>query len=48
MYLLIKVQGTTWSASYGENKTNKQSNEPLHALMGKVKPLEPRAHPPPL
>jgi len=27
-----------WSASYGENKTYKQSNDPLHPLMGKIKP----------
>jgi len=47
MYSLIKVQETVWSASYDRNKTCKQSNDPLHPLMGKIKPLQPRAHPPP-
>jgi len=47
MYSLIKVQETVWSASYDRNKTYKQSNDPLHPLMGKVKPLQTRAHPPP-
>jgi len=36
MYLLIKVQETAWSTSYGENKTYKQSNDLLHPLMGKI------------
>jgi len=39
MYSLIKVQETVWSASYDRNKTCKQSNDPLHPLMGKVNPL---------
>jgi len=39
MYSLIKVQETVWSASYDRNKTYKQSNDPLHPLMGKIKPL---------
>ena len=47
MYSLIKVQETMWSASYDRNKTYKQSNDPLHPLMGKIKPLQSRAHPPP-
>jgi len=47
MYSLFKVQETIWSASYDRNKTHKQSNDPLHPLMGKIKPLQPRAHPPP-
>jgi len=46
MYSLIKVQETAWSASYGENKTYKQSNHLLHPLMGKIRPLKPRAYPP--
>jgi len=36
MYSLLKVQETTWSASYGENKTYKQSNGPLHLVMGQT------------
>ena len=47
MYSLIKVQETIWRASYDRNKTYKQSNDLLHPLMGKIKPLQPRAHPPP-
>ena len=47
MYSLIKVQETVWSASYDRNKTYKQSNDPLHPLIGKIKPLKPRAHPSP-
>jgi len=47
MYSLIKVQETVWSASYDRNKTYKQSNDPLHPLIGKIKPLQSRAHPPP-
>jgi len=39
MYSLIKVQETVWSASYDRNKTCKQSNDPLHPLMAKIKPL---------
>jgi len=39
MYSLFKVQETIWSASYDRNKTHKQSNDPLHPLMGKIKPL---------
>ena len=39
MYSLIKVQETVWSASYDRNKTSKQSNDPLHPLMGKITPL---------
>ena len=46
-YSVIKVQETAWSSSYGRNKTYKQSNDLLHPLMGKIKPLETRAHPPP-
>jgi len=42
-----KVQEIAWSASYGENKTIKESNDPHHPLMGKIKPLKTRAHPPP-
>ena len=44
MYTLIKVQETISSASYDRNKTCKQSNNPLHPLMGGLQPLEPRAH----
>jgi len=39
---VVKVQETTWSASYGRNKTMKQSNGPLHLLMGQTK------YPPPV
>ena len=39
MYSLFKAQETIWSASYDRNKTYKQSNDPLHPLMGKIKPL---------
>jgi len=39
MYSLFKVQETICSASYDRNKTHKQSNDPLHPLMGKIKPL---------
>jgi len=34
---VVKVQEMTWSASYGENKTVKQSNDPLHLVMGQTK-----------
>ena len=47
-FKVTKVQEPAWSASYGVNKTFKQCNDPLHPLMGKIKPLETRAHPPPL
>ena len=47
MYSLMKVQETVWSASYDRNKTCKQSNNPLHPLMGKIKLPQNRAHPPP-
>jgi len=47
MYSLIKVEETVWSASYDRNKTCKQSNDPPHPLMGKIKPHQPRAHHPP-
>jgi len=33
---VVKVQEITWSASYGENKTIKQTNGPLHLLMGQT------------
>jgi len=33
---VVKVQETTWSASYGRNKTMKQSNGPLHLGMGQT------------
>ena len=33
---VVKVQETTWSASYGRNKTMKQSNGPLHLVMGQT------------
>jgi len=33
---VVKVQETTWSASYGRNKTMKQSNSPLHHIMGQA------------
>jgi len=45
MYSVIKVQETAWRASYGRNKTYKQSNDLLHPLMGKIRPIEPRGHP---
>jgi len=48
MYSLIKVQETLWSASYDRNTTCKQSYNPLHPLMGKIKHPETRAHPPPM
>jgi len=47
MYLLIKVEETLWSARYDRNKTYKQSNDAPHPDMGKIKPFETRAHPPP-
>jgi len=33
---VVKVQETTWRASYGRNKTTKQSNGPLHFIMGQT------------
>jgi len=33
---VVKVQEIAWSASYGENKTIKQSNGPLHLIMGQT------------
>jgi len=47
MFSLIKVQETVWSARYDRNKTYKQSNDPLHPLIGKIKLLQTRADPPP-
>ena len=38
---VVKVQEITWSASYGENKTVKQSNDPLHLVMGQTKTPHP-------
>ena len=48
MFSLIKVQETVWSASYDRNKTYEQSNDPLHPLIGNIRPHQTRAHPPPL
>jgi len=31
------VQEIAWSASYGVNKTVKQTNDPLHLSMGQTK-----------
>jgi len=33
---VVKVQEIAWSASYGENKTIKQSNGPLHLVVGQT------------
>jgi len=33
---VVKVQEIAWSASYGQNKTVKQSNGPLHLIMGQT------------
>jgi len=33
---VVKVQEPAWSASYGVNKTIKQSNGPLHLIMGQT------------
>ena len=33
---VVKVQETVWSASYDPNKTIKQSNGPLHLVMGQT------------
>jgi len=33
---VVKVQETVWSASYDRNKTIKQSNRPLHLVMGQT------------
>jgi len=33
---IVKVQETTCSASYVRNKTLKQSNSPLHLVMGQT------------
>jgi len=33
---VVKVQESVWSASYDENKTIKQSNGPLHLIMGQT------------
>ena len=33
---VVKVQEIAWSASYGQNKTVKQSNDPLHLIMGQT------------
>jgi len=33
---VVRVQETVWSASYDPNKTTKQSNGPLHLVMGQT------------
>jgi len=33
---VVKVQEIAWSASYGQNKTVKQSNGRLHLIMGQT------------
>jgi len=38
---VVKVQEIAWSASYGQNKTVKQSNDPLHLIMGQTNTRRP-------